>query len=312
MIRQENNTFGHIPVLVREVLEYLEPCPGKTYVDATLGGGGHAREILRRIQPDGRLVGFEQDPFILEQTKQELPEFGNNIQFIHDNFSTLRQHLNELGIHHLDGGLLADLGVSSFQLDQAERGFSFLKEAPLDMRMGLATQTAADIVNNYPENELVRIFSEYGEERFSKTIARQIIERRKSHPFETTTDLANVIKGIYAGVRGPKDKFRIHPATRVFQALRIEVNDELGHLKDLLEQLPQCLTPGARVVVISFHSLEDRIVKRAFRDYSRHSGEPGGEPVMKLLTSKPVMASEEERAQNPRSRSARLRAAQML
>ncbi len=303
---------GHIPVLVREVLDYLEPAPGKIYVDATLGGGGHAREILQRIQPGGLLIGFDQDSAILEQTKRDLAEFGDSVKFVNDNFSTLRQHLNEVGVEKITGGLLADLGVSSFQLDQAERGFSFSKEAPLDMRMGGEGLTAADVVNGYAENELVRVFSEYGEERFSKTIARKIVERRKTQLFEATTDLADLIKGVYAGIKGPKDKFRIHPATRVFQALRIEVNDELGHLERLLEQLPDCLAPGARAVIISFHSLEDRIVKRAFRDCSRHSGEPGGEPVMKVLTSKPVMAAEEEIARNPRSRSARLRTVERL
>ncbi len=307
----------HIPVMMDEVLAYLEPSSGKTYVDATLGAGGHALAVLKRIQPDGHLIGFDQDAGVLEKTGDYLGSCqykdGEELTLIHCNFSFLESELDRINQKPITGGILADIGVSSIQLDEGERGFSFSKEADLDMRMDKTNpKTAQDVVNSYSEKELVRIFSEYGEERFSKTIARRIVEARKNSVIRTTVELADLILGINRQIKrdllkdkSPNKKSRIHPATRVFQALRIEVNDELGHLERFLESLPNCMAGGARVVVISFHSLEDRLVKRAFRNFKK-------EGLFDVLTPKPLRALEEEIKINPRSRSARLRAAVKL
>lgn len=310
---------GHIPVLCQEVLEALlpdgRPLPSTgpdLFVDCTLGGGGHARALIERyrnlygdkaLNEHFALLGIDQDPAILQKTKQQLLEAypGLKLYFYHGNFSQVQEAILANGFQQVTGGLLADIGVSSFQLDQAERGFSFNKTAPLDMRMNTtAPLTAADIVNTYSEKELVSIFSEYGEERFSKTIARLIVERRQKTPFETTTDLAEMITTLYRKKLPPK-AYRIHPATKVFQALRIAVNDELGVLQEMLNSLPALLSSKARAAVISFHSLEDRIVKNTFRSLFQNDGD------LELVTRKPLIASTEEIAQNPRSRSAKLR-----
>ncbi len=306
--------YGHVPVLLDEVLHYLSPEPGKTYVDATLGAGGHSESILERIQPNGRLIGIDQDASALKLAADRLSRFGGQFQAVPGNFSRLGELL-PADCKPVTGGVLADIGVSSMQLDQAARGFSFMKEAPLDMRMNPeAPLTAASVVNTYDEARLVQIFSEYGEEHMSKTLARLILERRKTQPFDTTTDLASLITDAYKS-KGKQEK--IHPATRVFQALRIEVNDELGHLRRFLESLTGLLAPGARVAIISFHSLEDRIVKQYFQAESRDCVCPPRLPIcqcghqasFKVLTNKPVSGSDAEIRLNPRARSAKLRAA---
>jgi 16S rRNA (cytosine1402-N4)-methyltransferase len=340
----------HTPVLLDAVLQALQPVPGRVYVDATLGAGGHAKAILERIagghaeavlekitdgdteidpkktagettglsperaKPEGRLIGIDQDPAAIAIARERLARFEDRLQIIRGNFSEIANLLPPEA-KPVTGGILADIGVSSMQLDTGERGFSFSKAAPLDMRMSPdAELTAANVVNTYPEADLVRIFSEYGEEHLSKTLAREMVQRRKSAPFQTTTDLATFIADCYKS-RGKHEK--IHPATRVFQALRIEVNDELGSLQRFLESLPVLLAPGARVAVISFHSLEDRIVKQFFQTESRDCICPprlpicqcGHKAAFKLLSGKPVTATPEEIRRNPRSRSAKLRAA---
>lgn len=311
--------MGHIPVLLAEVLAYLQPEPGKLYVDATLGGGGHTRAMLERVGPSGTVLGIDQDPVILAQTRGQLA--ADNLLTWHGNYSAIADALAAHGLDRITGGVLADLGVSSFQLDQAERGFSFSKAAPLDMRMDTTqAKTAADVVNTYAEAELTRLFSVYGEEHLSKTIAREIVRQRRQQPFHQTTELAGLITQCYArtGKLRGSQKSRIHPATRVFQALRIETNDELAHLERFLQALPPLLASGARAVVISFHSLEDRIVKDFFRRESKDCLCPPGlpvcrchhQPTLKVITGKPVTATEAEVRDNPRSRSAKLRCAE--
>ncbi len=303
---------GHIPVLFNECMDALTIQPQYTYVDATLGGGGHARGILDGLNADGTLIGFDQDSGILEQTKAKLTAPNNStIITIHSNFSHIKSKLEKHGITSISGGILADIGVSSFQLDQGERGFSFNKDAPLDMRMDTTQKlTAERIVNTYKEVELVRVFSEYGEERFSKTIARRIVEERAQTPYVSTRQLANLIESVSRKILGHKPQ-RIHPATKVFQALRIEVNDELGVLESFLNQAIELLAPQARIAVISFHSLEDRIVKNVFRD-NEAKPKSGKEGTLKLISRKPLTATDEEIARNPRSRSAKLRVAEKL
>lgn len=295
------------------------------YVDATVGGGGHSLALLKALAADnagGRvLIGLDQDPEALSHAGEVLAGYSDRVTLVQRNFTHLGAVLGELGVERISGGVLADLGVSSYQLDEGSRGFSFRKTAPLDMRMDPGgTLTAADIVNEYPETELSRIFSEYGEERFSKTVAREIVERRKAAAFTDTTQLADLVASVHYRILKGKREARIHPATQVFQALRIAVNDEIGVLERFLESLPPLLAPGARVVVISFHSLEDRVVKRFFQRESRACVCPPGLPIcqcghvasLKVLTTKPVSATEEEMGKNPRSRSAKLRAAERI
>lgn len=304
----------HIPVLLEEVLTVLDPQPGKVYVDATLGAGGHSEAILKRLQPEGLLFGIDQDPSALTLAGERLAPFGDSFQPLRGNFAEIAE-LIPAQYQPITGGILADIGVSSMQLDQAERGFSFNKQAPLDMRMNPdIPMTAADVINTYSEGDLVRIFSEYGEEHMSKTLAREIVALRKTKPYETTLDLANFIAEQYK-MRGKHEK--IHPATRVFQALRIEVNDELGSLRCFLESLSALMAPGARVLMIGFHSLEDRIIKEFFKLQSRDCICPprlpicqcGHKATFKLPKGQPFQASESEIKQNPRSRSAKLRVA---
>ena len=315
-ISGEIENYGHIPVLRDEVLACLDPQPGKVYVDVTLGAGGHTAALLEILQPHGQVIGIDQDPMALVIAQQRLIQFGAQVQFIVGNFGQTSELLRPLiGLNRITGGLLADLGVSSMQLDTAERGFSFSKEAPLDMRMSPETElTAETVINSYPEAALKRIFSEYGEEHLSGTIARSIVHKRESDRFTTTVQLAQFIANLYGG-RGKKEK--IHPATRVFQALRIEVNDELGQLRRLLDSLPILLAPGARVAIISFHSLEDRLVKQFFKKQSLNCICPPGFPVCRCthratfrnLSNKPIIANETEIKRNARARSAKLRAA---
>jgi 16S rRNA (cytosine1402-N4)-methyltransferase len=287
-IDSEEITFSHIPVLGHEVITGLAIHPGGNYLDLTVGGGGHSRLILEAAE-DVKVTAVDQDLDALNAAKANLLEFGERVNFIHSNFA------NYQFLENTYDGILADLGVSSYHLDNPERGFSFRNCANLDMRMNQQQSlTAGDIINEWDEKELADIFFQYGEERLSRRIARRIVEKR---PFQTTTELADAI----AYSVPPKYRHgRIHPATRVFQALRIAVNDELKVLETLIEKAPLALVPGGRIVIISFHSLEDRLVKHGLRN----------SPNVKVLTKKPIIAGEEEISQNVRSRSAKLRIAE--
>jgi len=292
----------HVPVLLDEVLEYLNVRPGGVIVDATLGLAGHSSEIARRLGPKGTLIGFDRDPQAMELAKARLEELraelGSEMPTVRLVPKAFSEAKNEIEPGSLDG-LLADFGVSSLQLDEAHRGFSFRSEGPLDMRMDTRTgETAGQVVNQEDENELANLIYEFGEERRSRRIARAIVRAR---PITTTAELARVISAAAPSMKGDK----IHPATRTFQALRIRVNDELGEIRTLLESAPSLLKPGGRLVLISFHSLEDRLVKDAFREAGR-SG------VYEVLTKKPVVAGEEEESRNPRSRSAKMRAVEKV
>jgi 16S rRNA (cytosine1402-N4)-methyltransferase len=284
----------HQPALPAEVRSGLNPKPGQTFVDCTVGAGGHARLIAEHLAPGGRLIGLDQDPKMLARAREQLAEVaGVHVQLLHRNFDELRGVLDELGIAQVDG-VLADLGFASDQIDDPSRGLSFQHEGPLDMRLNPeAIETAADLLADLSERELADVFWKYGEERHSRRVARRIVETRKRSPIRTTTELAELVRRCVPRSGG------IDPATRVFQALRIAVNDELGALDRLLAALPGCVKPGGRAAIISFHSLEDRRVKQAFRD--RELWEP--------LTKKPITASEDEVRMNPRSRSAKLRIA---
>jgi 16S rRNA (cytosine1402-N4)-methyltransferase len=306
--------FHHLSVMPNEVLALLDPKPGEVYLDGTVGGGGHARLVLDASAPDGRLVGLDRDTDALKQAGKVLALYGERALLLHGNFSEAPELLAAAGISAVDG-ILLDLGVSSYQLDEGSRGFSFRIEAPLDMRMDASDgETATDVVNSAPEEELARIFREYGEERWARRIARRIVAVRRQTPLSTTRQLAELVRDAVPGGNVPG---RIHPATRVFQALRIHVNRELDHLADGLERGLELLRPGGRLVVISFHSLEDRIVKRFLQGESRECICPPRMPIctcnhrprLELLTRKGVRATETEVADNPRARSAVLRAA---
>jgi 16S rRNA (cytosine1402-N4)-methyltransferase len=309
--------FHHLSVLPEEVIQLLNPHPGGIYLDGTLGGGGHAWLILERCTPGGMLIGLDQDREALRAAGRRLADFGAAANLVHGNFAELEQHLDALGIPALDGFIL-DLGVSSHQLDSVGRGFSFQQDAPLDMRMdGSAGETAADLVNDLPEHELERIIQDYGEERWAKRIAAFIVRARQEARIETTLQLVDIIKGAV-----PKAKWdeRIHPATRTFQGVRIAVNRELDTLEKGLRAAIDRLKPGGRGVVISFHSLEDRIVKHIFREYATGCTCPRNFPVcacnnkprVRVLTGRPVTATVQEIESNPRSRSAKLRAVEKL
>jgi 16S rRNA (cytosine1402-N4)-methyltransferase len=306
--------FEHLSVMPEEVLHWLQPHDGGTYLDGTTGGGGHSRLILETA-PGCRLLGLDRDPAALIRAAEVLAPFGDRVSLHHATFDQAGSVLQQLGIDRLDGMLL-DLGVSSHQLDTPERGFSFRHDAPLDMRMDPQVGvTAADIVNQADEAELLRIFYEYGEERFSRRIVRKIIAQRSEEPITRTTQLAELVRHAVPGGNKPS---RIHPATRVFQALRIQVNQELEQVKNGVAAGIDLLKPGGRLVVISFHSLEDRIVKRMFRERAASCICPPRLPVchcnkqpdVKLLTRKGVRASAAEIEVNTRSRSAVLRAAE--
>ena len=310
-------TFRHQSVLTDEVIQFLDPRAGGIYLDGTLGGGGHARLILERCTPGGVLIGMDQDQEALQAAGQRLADFGTAARLVHGNFGELELHLDRLGIPAVDGFIL-DLGVSSHQLDSAGRGFSFQQDAPLDMRMDTSCgETAADLLNDLPEPELERIIREYGEERWAKRIAAFIARARQEAPFVTTLQLVDIVKGAV-----PKAKWeeRIHPATRTFQAIRIAVNRELERLEKGLRSALDHLKPGGRGVVISFHSLEDRIVKHIFREYAAGCTCPRNFPVcacnnkprVRVLTGRPVTATGQEIETNPRSRSAKLRAVEKL
>lgn len=309
--------FHHISVLPEEVLEALAPRSGGVYVDGTLGGAGHAGLILSASSPQGRLIGFDRDAEAIAVAQLRLAPFGDRVRIFRRNFAEIAATLSEIGVDGIDGFVL-DLGVSSHQLDREERGFSFMNDAPLDMRMDRSSgPSAADLVNTLPEGELCRIITEYGEERWAKRVASFIVKARDEHPIETTLELVDVIKGAI-----PKAKWeeRLHPATRTFQALRIAVNEELKSLEEGLSDLLKLLKKGGRGAVISFHSLEDRIVKESFRDAATGCTCPKGlpgcvcgrVPQFKVITRKPLRAGDEELAANPRSRSARLRVVEKI
>lgn len=313
----EATPFSHLSVLPDEVLALLDPAPGGIYLDGTVGGGGHARLILEASAPDGRLIGLDRDPSALRKAAEVLAPFGDRVVLRHRNFSEAAGVLAELGIKGLDGMLL-DLGVSSHQLDEASRGFSFRGEAPLDMRMDPTSgPTAADLVNTAAAEELARIFREYGEERWAGRIARRIVQVRQQHPLTTTRQLAELVRDAVPGGKAPA---RIHPATRVFQALRIQVNQELEHVSRGIAEAVDLLNPGGRLVVISFHSLEDRIVKRFFQEEAKGCICPprlptcvcNHRPRLEVLTRKGVRASDAEVEANPRARSAVLRAVRRI
>lgn len=307
----------HKPVLVEEVMQYMRCRKGGIYIDGTIGGGGHALEICRRIDGDGLLIGIDRDDEALAHAAEMLKEYSGCVRLIKGDFRYMKAMINDIGVNEVDGVLL-DLGVSSHQLDDAGRGFSYNAEAALDMRMDKQQLlTARDVVNTYDEKRLYEIIKDYGEERWAKRIASFIVKERQRYPIETTDQLVEVIKrAIPAAARreGP------HPARRTFQAIRIEVNDELNSIKEGLTQAMDCLKPGGRLCVISFHSLEDRLVKDTFRRWQNPCTCPpdtpvcvcGNKPVAAIVTKKPVTASPDEVESNPRARSAKLRVCEKL
>jgi 16S rRNA (cytosine1402-N4)-methyltransferase len=303
----EGETPGrlHEPVLLDHVMEWLRPGPGGVFCDATVGMGGHARAILERTGPDGRLVGIDRDRDAIAESKSALETYGDRVTLVQAPFARARAVLEELGAVPLDG-FLVDLGVSSPQLDRPERGFSFRSGGPLDMRMDQSEgETLGDFLRRVDEGDLEHIIREYGEERFARRIARFIIEARDGAGLETTAQLAAIVARAV-----PHHERHKNPATRTFQALRIALNDELGQLGSFLDGVTDCLKPGGRVCVIAFHSLEDRIVKRRFRALAGRDG--GGPARLRILTKHVVIADDAERDRNPRSRSAKLRAAEKL
>jgi len=283
----------HRPVMLREVLDLLQVGPNKDFVDGTLGLGGHAKAILEKTSPEGRLLGIDRDKQALNLARERLKPFGKRIHYEHSTFDKVPEILSKLDFSEIEGMLL-DLGVSSLQLEDASRGFSFLKDSALDMRMDLEEEVSArELLNTLPEKDLQIIFREYGEERFSKRIARQVVRSRQQKSIATTTELRNLVSRAV-----PFSKGRIHPATRVFQALRIAVNQELKILTNFLKTAPNFIKPGGVLVILSYHSLEDRIVKRAFRTFED----------FQIITKKPLTPLRDEILANPRARSAKLRA----
>lgn len=306
--------FKHYTVMKHEAVDALECKQGLIYVDCTLGGGGHSGLILERISPEGKLIAFDIDQDAIDAASEKLKDY-KNLTIVKSSYTNIKQVLKDLNIEKITGGILFDLGASYHQLTKQERGFSFSKEAPLDMRFNKDSDFSAyDVVNNYKEEELVKIFSEYGEERFSKRIAKAIVTKRKQNPIKTTTELSQIITGSV-----PKVKSSIHPATRVFQAIRIEVNQELQNVKSTLNNVLDILDVGAIISVISFHSLEDRIVKQFMKYHSTkcHCSKTDmichcPPPKLELINKKPITASEKELEENPPSRSAKLRVARCI
>ena len=309
--------FSHTSVLLYECIDALNIRNGYTYVDCTAGGGGHSLEIAKRMGPDSRLICFDRDKNAIAAATERLRDYLDRVTFINDNFSSLGDVIDRLEIKNL-GGVLADLGCSSHQFDEPERGFSYMHNAPIDMRMDTdAPLSAYKVVNEYSESELKRIIYEYGEERFAPRIASAIVRVRADKPIETTFELSDIIKGaIPAASRadGP------HPAKRTFQAIRIEVNGELDAISPLINSAASRLVEGGRIAIISFHSLEDRLVKQSYRDLARGCTCPrdfpvcicGNKATLKDLTKKPILPSLDELESNPRSRSAKLRVAEKI
>ena len=304
--------FEHVSVLLHETVDGLNVKPDGIYVDATLGGGGHAYEVCTKLGEQGRLIGIDQDADAIKAAGKRLEGFGEKVTIIRSNYCDMKSKLHELGIDKVDG-IVLDLGVSSYQLDTAERGFSYREDAPLDMRMDRRQKmTARDIVNDYSEMDLYRVIRDYGEDKFAKNIAKHIVNKRKESPIETTGQLIEVIKGaIPMKVRAVGG----HPAKKTFQAIRIECNRELDVLKDSIDAMIDLLNPGGRLCIITFHSLEDRIVKRAFKKNENPCTCPPNFPVCvcgnvskgKQLTRKPIIPGEEELEYNKRAKSSKLR-----
>jgi len=308
--------FHHVSVLLQECLDGLNIRPDGIYVDGTLGGAGHSSRIAAQLTT-GMLIGIDRDPVALEAAGARLAPFGDRVKLVHANFCELKQVLADLDISGVDG-ILLDLGVSSPQLDTAERGFSYMADAPLDMRMNSTDVLSAHtVVNTWSYEELRRILYDYGEERYAPAIASAICRRREQASIESTLELVDIIRGAMppAALREKQ-----HPAKRTFQAIRIAVNDELGSVEKVMKDAPQCLNPGGRLAVITFHSLEDRIVKNGMADAAKGCTCPpsfpvcvcGKKPKVKLITRKPITASEQELEENPRSRSAKLRVCEKL
>ncbi len=310
-------TTCHIPVLLKEVIDYLHPRSGGLYIDGTLGMGGHTSEILKRSSPDGRVIGIDRDTEALKIASARLQEFGDRVFLMHGNFSEMGRIAHELGIREVDG-ILLDVGVSSLQIDTDIRGFSFMRDAPLDMRMDTTCGiTAADIVNSYSVEELQNILWKFGEEGYARRIVKGIITAREVKMIETTKELVQVVERAMPRKDWPRE---IHPATKTFQALRIAVNDELGSLQRGLDEGMDILKAGGRFCIISFHSLEDRLVKNRFRDWENPCICPPSFPVCscgkvktaRVLTKKAVKALDDEITANPRARSARLRVVEKI
>lgn len=304
--------FKHISVLLDETIDGLDIKPDGIYVDGTLGGGGHSYEILRRLSPKGRLIGIDQDGEALKAAGERLKKFKNQITLVRSNYCEIDKVLKELNVEKVDG-ILLDIGVSSYQLDNLERGFSYKSDAPLDMRMDTRQElTAADVVNTYSENELFKIIKDYGEDKFAKNIAKHIVLARKEKPLETTKELSEVIKRAIPMKVQAKGG---HPAKKTFQAIRIEVNQELTVLKESIDKMIDLLKPNGRICIITFHSLEDRIVKTKFRENENPCTCPPNFPVCvcgkkskgKVITRKPIIPSEDEIEENKRAKSSKLR-----
>lgn len=308
--------FRHVSVLLEKSIDGLNIKENGIYADGTMGGGGHSGEILRRLGGKGLLIGIDRDTEAVEASRSRLAEF-ENVRYVHDNYKNIKAILAREGIEALDGAVL-DLGVSSYQLDNRARGFSYMEDAPLDMRMNRDDSLSAyDVINTYSEERLAKVFFEYGEERFSRKIARSIVTRRADKPVKTTLELVDIIK---ASVPERLRQKGSHPAKRVFQAVRIEVNGELRDLRSAVDDFFDVLAPGGRLSVITFHSLEDRIVKTAFASYAKGCTCPpdfpicvcGNKPRAKLITRKPILPDEAECEENKRAKSAKLRIAEKI
>ncbi|MBR2021573.1 MAG: 16S rRNA (cytosine(1402)-N(4))-methyltransferase RsmH [Clostridia bacterium] len=307
---QEN--FGHYSVLLNETVDSLNINPDGVYVDCTLGGAGHSNLICSRLSEKGRLIGIDRDEFALGKASERLARYGERVVLLHTNFAEGAEKIKQAGFDRIDG-VVADLGVSSFQLDDATRGFSYMQDAPLDMRMDRSESfTAYDVVNTYSERELAKIIDMYGEERYASSIARKIVKYREQKPIETTNELSEIIK---SGIPAKNKADGPHPAKRTFQAIRIEVNGELNIIADTINSFFPMLNSGGRMAIITFHSLEDRIVKHTFLEKTVGCTCPADFPVCvcgkkaegKVITKKPILPSDEELSENPRSRSAKLR-----
>lgn len=309
--------FHHVSVLLDECIDNLNIKPDGVYVDCTMGGAGHSKEIVKRLSKDGLFIGFDQDINAINTAKERLSEYSDRVKFVHSNFQNLKNELEKIGVYKVDG-VLADLGVSSHQLDEADRGFSYMQDAPLDMRMDIRCSFSAyDVVNTYSEAELSKIIKDYGEDNWAKRIAKFIVEGRKEKNIETTGELVEIIKKAIpkkARIDGP------HPAKRTFQAIRIDVNNELGVITEMIDDAASIMNEGGRICIITFHSLEDRIVKNAFRDLATDCICPPHIPIcqcdkealVKVITRKPILPTDKEIEENPRSRSAKLRVAERI
>ncbi|SHJ67283.1 16S rRNA (cytosine1402-N4)-methyltransferase [Hathewaya proteolytica DSM 3090] len=308
--------FKHVSVLLEETIDGLNIKSGGIYVDGTMGGAGHSSEIVKQIGEDGLLIGIDQDTEALKAAGERLKDY-KNVKYVHNNFREIKYILKELDIESIDG-IMMDLGVSSYQLDNGQRGFSYMQDAKLDMRMDRNSEFSAyDVVNRYSEEEIIRVIKEYGEERFARRIASNIVKAREIKAIETTFELVEIIR---KSIPMKNQREGGHPAKRTFQAIRIEVNGELAILNQAIEDAVSCLKPGGRIAIITFHSLEDRIVKNKFRQLENPCTCPssfpicicGKKPVLKVITRKPLEPSEEEKSQNKRSLSAKLRIAEKL